>query len=105
MKSAFAADRVEEYLKNFREGVVKDRLAAKNLPTSVLTPVDIKQQNVAPPEKVGATAFGGVIGYMVILLCFTGGMYPGIDLTAGETERGTMETILSSPISGLALVR
>jgi sodium transport system permease protein len=104
MKSAFAADRVEEYLKNFRDGVVKDRLAAKNLPTTVLTPFDIKQQNVAPPEKVGATAFGGVIGYMVILLCFTGGMYPGIDLTAGEKERGTMETILSSPISRMHLV-
>jgi sodium transport system permease protein len=104
MKSAFAADRIEEYLKNFRDGVVKDRLAAKNLPTTVLTPFDIKQQNVAPPEKVGATAFGGVIGYMVILLCFTGGMYPGIDLTAGEKERGTMETILSSPISRMHLV-
>jgi sodium transport system permease protein len=104
MKSAFAADRVEEYLKNFRDGVVKDRLAAKNLPTTVLTPFDIKQQNVAPPEKVGGTAFGGVIGYMVILLCFTGGMYPGIDLTAGEKERGTMETILSSPISRMHLV-
>ena len=104
MKSAFAADRVEEYLRNFREGVVKDRLTAKNLPMTVLTPFDIKQQNVAPPEKVGATAFGGVIGYMVILLCFTGGMYPGIDLTAGEKERGTMETILSSPISRMHLV-
>jgi sodium transport system permease protein len=104
MKSGIAAARVEEYLKNFRDGVVKDRLAAKNLPTTVLTPFDIKQQNVAPPEKVGATAFGGVIGYMVILLCFTGGMYPGIDLTAGEKERGTMETILSSPISRMHLV-
>ncbi len=36
---------------------------------------------------------------MVILLCFTGAMYPAMDLTAGEKERGTMETILSSPIS------
>src|SRR5260370_10233057 len=31
-------------------------------------------------------------------------MYPGIDRTAGEKERGTMETILSSPISRLDLV-
>jgi sodium transport system permease protein len=31
-------------------------------------------------------------------------MYPAIDLTAGEKERGTMETILSSPISRLDLV-
>jgi sodium transport system permease protein len=31
-------------------------------------------------------------------------MYPAIDLTAGEKERGTMETILSSPISRTDLV-
>ena len=31
-------------------------------------------------------------------------MYPAMDLTAGEKERGTMETILSSPISRLDLV-
>src|SRR5260370_12230399 len=31
-------------------------------------------------------------------------MYPGIDRTAGEKERGTMETILSSPISRMDLV-
>jgi sodium transport system permease protein len=104
MKSIFAADRVQDYLKTFRDTIVKQRLVAKNLPESTLTPFDIKQQNVAPPEKVGATAFGGVIGYMVILLCFTGGMYPGIDLTAGEKERGTMETVLSSPVSRLHLV-
>ncbi len=34
----------------------------------------------------------------------TGAMYPAIDLTAGEKERGTMETILSSPISRMDLV-
>jgi len=31
-------------------------------------------------------------------------MSPAIDLTAGEKERGTMETILSSPVSRTHLV-
>src|SRR5262249_52486713 len=56
------------------------------------------------PEKVSGATFGGFIGYMVILLCMTGAIYPAIDLTAGEKERGTMETILSSPVSRLDLV-
>jgi sodium transport system permease protein len=34
----------------------------------------------------------------------SGAMYPAMDLTAGEKERGTMETILSSPISRMHLV-
>ena len=104
MKSSFGANRIEKFLKDYRDGVVKDRLAAKNLPASVLAPFSIKQENVAPPEKVSGATFGSFIGYTVIILCMTGAMYPAIDLTAGEKERGTMETILSSPISRLDLV-
>jgi sodium transport system permease protein len=104
MKSSFGADRLEKFFKDYRDRVVKDHLAAKNLPASVLSPFEVKQENVAPPEKVSGATFGGLIGYMLILLCMTGAMYPAIDLTAGEKERGTMETILSSPISRLDLV-
>jgi sodium transport system permease protein len=104
LKSSISADSLERKLKEYRDKVVEARLASNNLPASVLKPFDIKQDNVAPPEKVGGAAFGGLIGYMVILLCLTGGMYPAMDLTAGEKERGTMETILSSPISRVNLV-
>jgi sodium transport system permease protein len=104
MKSSFGADRIEKFLKDYREQVVKDRLAAKNVPPAVLTPFEIHQENVAPPEKVSGATLGGFIGYMVVLLCMTGAMYPAIELTAGEKERGTMETILSSPISRMNLV-
>jgi sodium transport system permease protein len=104
IKSSFGADRLEKVFKGYREDVVKKSLAAKNLPASVLTPFKVEQENVAPPEKVGGATFGGFIGYLVILLCMTGAMYPAIDLTAGEKERGTIETILSSPIPRIDLV-
>ncbi len=104
LKSSLAADTIQKHLETYRSDIIKENLAAKNLPEAALKPFDVEQQNVAPPEKVGGAAFGGVIGYMVILLCMTGCMYPAMDLTAGEKERGTMETILSSPISRVHLV-
>jgi len=104
LKSSFGANHLQDALKDYRDDVVKQRLAAKSLPVSVLKPFDIKQENVAPPEKVGGASFGGFIGYAVILLCLTGAIYPAIDLTAGEKERGTIETVLSSPISRFDLV-
>jgi sodium transport system permease protein len=104
LKSSIGAGHVEKSLKDYRDEIVKDRLAAKNVAASVLKPFDIKQENVAPPEKVSGATVGGFIGYLVVLLCMTGAMYPAIELTAGEKERGTMETILSSPISRLDLV-
>jgi sodium transport system permease protein len=104
IKSGFAANHVEKALKKYGDGIVKNRLTARNLEVSVLNPFEIKQENVAPPEKVGGAAIGGFLGYFVIVLCLQGAMYPAIDLTAGEKERGTMETILSSPISRVHLV-
>jgi sodium transport system permease protein len=59
---------------------------------------------VAPPEKVGGNIVGGFIPYLIIMLCFTGAMYPAIDHTAGEKERGTMETLLCSPVNRLNIV-
>jgi sodium transport system permease protein len=104
IKSEFGAEHVESSLKSYRDDVIKKRLAASNLPATLVSPFETKKNNVAPPEKVGGASIGSFIGYIVIILSMTGAMYPAIDLTAGEKERGTMETILSSPVSRLDLV-
>jgi sodium transport system permease protein len=105
VKSEIAKNKLEKYLNDYRDSVVKQRLAAKNLPPAVLKPFVVKAHNVAPPEKSGAALFfGGFIAYIVVFLCLNGGMHPAMDLTAGEKERGTMETILSSPVSRAHLV-
>ncbi len=59
---------------------------------------------MASREKVGGALIGGLVPYFIILLCLTGAMYPAMDLTAGEKERGTIETILCSPVSRTHLV-
>jgi sodium transport system permease protein len=104
MKSGIATGEIQKTLTTYRDQIVHDNLSARNIPDSALKPFAVKENNVAPLEKVGGAAFGGIIGYMVILLCLTGSMYPAMDLTAGEKERGTMETILSSPIARVDLV-
>ena len=104
LKSEFAARRLESFFQEFRQTTIENRLAARNLPSNFIRPFEVEKQNVAPPEKVGAAFFGGLIPYMVILLCMTGAMYPAMDLPAGEKERGTMETILTSPVSRTHLV-
>lgn len=104
MKSGIAAGELEKYFRDLREQTVKDRLASRSLSDDLIRPFEVKRENVAPPEKVGGNFFGGIVPYIIILLCFTGAMYPAIDLTAGEKERGTMETLLCSPASRLDLV-
>ena len=99
LKSKFGATRIEKFFTEYRDTAVRRRLSAEKLPEDLMKSFDIKQENVVSPEKVAAESYGGFIPYIVILMCMTGAMYPAMDLTAGEKERGSMETILTSPIS------
>ncbi len=104
LKSGFGASRLQRFFRELRDRSIREHLDARRLPDSLVHPFDIEEKNVAPPEKVGGAILGGLVPYFVILLCLTGAMYPAMDLTAGEKERGTMETILCSPVSRSHLV-
>ena len=104
LRSGFAVGEIQRFLNDYRERIVTARLAGRGLPATFVKPFAVQVENVAPPEKVGGNVIGGIIPYLFLLLCFTGAMYPAMDLTAGEKERGTMETILCSPVSRLELV-
>jgi sodium transport system permease protein len=104
LRSGFAVGELRNFLNDYREKTVTARLVGRGLPAALVKPFEIKTQNVAPPEKVGGNLIGGLIPYLFILLCYTGAMYSAMDLTAGEKERGTMETILCSPVARTDLV-
>jgi sodium transport system permease protein len=104
MKSTVAANRIEKVFIAYRDSEVSSQLAAQHLPDTLMKPLRMEQKNVVSPEKVAGETFGGLIPYLAILMCMTGAMYPAMDLTAGEKERATMETILSSPIKRTHLV-
>ena len=104
IKSKFGVDGLEQFFRELRERTVAARLTEKSLPATFVKPFDFKRENVAPPEKVGGNLVGGIVPYLIIILCFTGAMYPAMDLTAGEKERGTMETLLCSPVARVDIV-
>ncbi|HUG11314.1 MAG TPA: ABC transporter permease [Opitutaceae bacterium] len=104
IKSGFAAQTLERFFRDQREARVDEAVAARGLPENFVRPFEIRRENVAPPQKVGGNMIGAFVPYIIIILCLTGAMYPAIDLTAGEKERGTMETILCSPVGRLDLV-
>ena len=103
LRSEQALRKIESTLERYKNEVVAARLAARDLTVEVLQPFAQDPANVAPAERVSGAALGGFIPYIIIILTLTGAMYPAIDVTAGEKERGTIETILASPVSRGAL--
>lgn len=45
-----------------------------------------------------------VIPFILLLMTATGAVYPAIDLTAGERERGTLEALAAAPVSREAIL-
>jgi len=104
LKSGIAAEELRSFFVGVRDRAAARLLAARGLPAAIARPFEVRQANVAPPEKVGGNLLGGVIPYIIILLCFTGAMNPAMDLTAGEKERGTLEPLLCSPAARTDIV-
>jgi sodium transport system permease protein len=91
-------DRVLGLLREFEKTLLAERFQEMDLDESIIKTIDIEEQNLATVKERLAEAVGGFLPYLFIIFCFTGSMYPAIDLAAGEKERGTLETLLTSPV-------
>jgi len=103
-KSEAAVRDVRRVALGYRQELLNTRLAEYGLAPRDLEPFTVAERNVATQEQVTGRAAGGIVPYIIILMCLVGAMFPAIDLTAGEKERGTMETILASSVGRLDLV-
>ena len=101
LKSEITSDKLKDILKDYQDSVVAGRLRERQIDKSLLYPIKICEKNLAPEEKMGGFMLAMFLPYIIMILAMTGAMYPAIDLTAGEKERGTLETILVTPVSRL----
>lgn len=66
-------------------------------------PVEISSQIISA-DGDGVSPLVTFIPLVLVLMTMTGAVYPAIDLTAGERERGTMEILVSAPVSRMTLL-
>src|SRR5262249_48204768 len=70
--------------------------AKKVPPRSSPVRVTVKALSAAGPKS--SALIPVLVPLVLILMTMTGAVYPAIDLTAGERERGTMEILAAAPI-------
>lgn len=95
--STAAAGTITEALTAARDQKIRDSLHDAGIDPGILRPFLISRTNIASQRKMSGAAWGSMLGYVLLLLMFTGGMYPIMDMTVGEKERKTMEAFLVSP--------
>ena len=96
----FVTDRLEAVNDQWVQEVLKRKRVTMRRPNSVRT-LSIEAETENASGKPSLLTF---IPLMLVLMTMTGAVYPAIDLTAGERERGTMEILMAAPISRMALL-
>jgi sodium transport system permease protein len=89
--------RMQDALEGYKQKTVRDRLNKLNIEDQLLEPLNVISIDMSTAKETLGKAIGGFIPYILVMFIFLGAMYPAIDLGAGEKERGSLETLLSSP--------
>lgn len=96
-KSKIAAQRFSDVVQAWKNRFVTDVLHENNVPQTLVRGIDVTNTDVADKAGVSAAMWSKILPFIVMIWSLTGAFYPAIDLCAGEKERGTFETLLSSP--------
>lgn len=91
-------DRMKTLLKDAGVRVLSQRLERAGLPPTFPEPVKTAEQDVDFEKNVGPLIASKVLPMILVMMLFMGALYPSLDLTAGEKERGTLETLLVAPV-------
>ncbi|AMV29953.1 ABC-2 family transporter protein [Gemmata sp. SH-PL17] len=107
--SKLAVQRITSVLQKWADDVKGARFARRGLPPNFDKPIEIRDpQSEKTSEKKIADDLRDmlvkVIPFLLVMWMLTGAIYPAIDMTAGEKERGTMETLLISPAERTEIV-
>lgn len=103
--SSYASNLVLDVFDEFKERLTEEKIREAGLDVhEILEPVLYENKDTASSEQSLGSIMGAVLPFMLIISLMMGTMYPAIDTTAGERERGTLETILTLPVTNRQLI-
>lgn len=103
--SSTAAGRMMTVLEDYREKLRKDTIRENGLDVeTVLYPIHATEVDLSTDEESFGNVIGSILPFLMVVSILMGALYPAIDATAGEKERGTLETLLTLPVSNLQLI-
>lgn len=91
------------YISQYSRIVGTLRLWLRGLDPTISNPITTQEIDVASPAARALTILAS-LPYFLVLVIFMGGFYLAIDTTAGEREHGSLEPLLTQPVSRAQLV-
>ena len=95
---------VTNIIDDFEEAERNERLVALNLTNEYVNPIVIEEEDLTTEQESAGSIFGAILALFFVMYVMSGSTYPAVDLGAGEKERGTMETLISTNISSVDII-
>lgn len=102
--SSSAKDIFDENLERFRQSLLKERIGDLTDIQIFTVDTDNKENVIQDEKKAGGKMLAMILPYIVCMLLFSGVMSLGVDVFAGEKERGTIAMVLVAPVKRTQVV-
>jgi sodium transport system permease protein len=97
------ASRASRLLQGFAQEQAMLRLAWRGVTPAALQAVEVDEHDLASPAA-RAAQWATLVPFFMLMAVVYGALHAALDTTAGERERGSLEPLLTNPVSPLALV-
>lgn len=101
--TSYALSLVNSYFSTYKEMLQRNYLASNNIDSDVLNIITVKE-NISEEENYFANYIINYAFLFLIMAITVSATYPATDTTAGEKERGTLETLLTFPIKSKDII-
>ncbi len=96
-QGGISLNRLELALTTYNQQITVERLTEQGVDLSVLAPVTLDSEDLATPAQIAGSAAAFFLPILIVTSAVAGGQFIAIDVTAGEKERGTLESLLVTP--------
>ncbi len=104
-RSSTAANALKAALAVYKSSLTKQQIEEKGLNAEeILNPITVSEQDLSSAEESIGSMIGMMMPFFIITMILLGAIYPAIDVTAGEKERGTLETLLTLPVTNFEMI-
>ncbi len=104
-RSVTAANALDEALDLYKATLTRQQIEEAGLDVNeILNPVTIMEADMSTAEESIGSMIGMMMPFFIITMILLGAIYPAIDVTAGEKERGTLETLLTLPVTNFEMI-
>ena len=98
-----ATSRARRLLESYGSQLASLRLLVRGVSPEAVRPIDVRTVDIATPAGRSLLLLG-MLTYFCLTSMLVGGFYLAIDTTAGERERGSLESLLALPVSRGSLI-